>query len=675
MRFLDRIVARLAEWRGFHVSESPPGWVAELSGWATGTGLTITPDKALELTDVYACVRVLAESVAMLPLVTYRRVGDGGKERARDYHLYPLLHDAPNPEMTAFTFRETLMGHVLTWGNAYAEIDYNNAGRINALWPLRPDRMDVERVDGRLRYQYRLPSSVGGQEVDLPAERVFHLRGLAFDGRVGYSPIGLQRQAVGLGMATEQYAARFFRNDARPGGVLTHPGRLSDEAYERLREEWAEQHQGLDNAHRVAILEEGLDYKAIGLPPEDAQFISTAKLSTVKVARMYRVPLHLIQEQEKQTSWGTGIEQMNIGFVVYTLMPWLERWEQEIALSMMTVSDRGSYFVEHLVAGLLRGDTESRYNSYAIGRQWGWLSANDVRRMENMNPVDGGDTYLVPLNMIPAGQSGMEPDLEDDERALRIADYARTPAPEVRAQGYARERHRLALTHLRLYEDVAARVLRRERNDVGNAARRWLTQRDVSQFSDWLARFYRDHRGFVADQFGPLEMSYGEMVVAAARGEVDEPQEMTDGLEDWIRNYLDTFAARHVSVSEGRIRSVMRDALDRGEEPLAAVESELEGWPEARAQETARWEAFRYNNALAVAVYLGARKQRIRWVAFGDSCPYCSELDGQIVGIRQFFLPAGTDYQPDGAERPLHVSHNIGHAPAHDGCDCMTVSA
>jgi hypothetical protein len=387
---------------------------------------------------------------------------------------------------------------------------------------------------------------------------------------------------------------------------------------------------------------------------------------------MYRVPLHLIQEQEKQTSWGTGIEQMNIGFVVYTLMPWLERCEQQIALSLMTPAERQDYFVEHLVDGLLRGDTESRYNAYAIGRQWGWLSANDVRKMENLNPVRGGDQYMVPLNMIPASQAGMEPSLEDDARSL---DYARTQPGEDRAQGYARERHRLALTHLRLYEDVAARVLRREVNDVGNAARRWLAQRDEQQFSTWLSEFYRDHQRFVAEQFGPLEMSYGEMVVAAARGEVDEPQEMSDGLEDWIRNYLDTFAVRHASVSENRIRSAMREALTDGEEPLVAIEDELAGWPEARAQETARWEAFRFNNALAVAVYLGARKQRLRWVAFGESCPYCSDLDGQIVGIRQFFLPAGTDYQPDGAERPLHVGHNVGHAPAHAGCDCMTVSA
>lgn len=709
----------------FHVSQEPPGWVSALAGWATGTGLNVSPERALELTDVYACVRVLAESVAMLPLVMYRRVGADGKERAQDHYLYSLLHDAPNPEMTSFTLRETLMGHLGTWGNGYAEIAYNNAGGINALWPLRPDKMKVERewvgegLDqraGGLIYKYTLPQKFGSKQVTLPAERVFHVKGLGFDGRIGYSPIGLQRQAVGLGLAAEEYAARFFANDARPGGVLRHPGKLSEEAHGRLSKSWKEQHQGLSQAHRLAILEEGMEYEQIGLPPEDAQFVATSKLSTVKVARMYRVPLHLIQEQEKQTSWGTGIEQMNIGFVVYTLLPWLTRWEQEIALSLLTPAERERLFAEHLVDGLLRGEASKRYEAYAVGRQWGWLSANDVRRFENMNPVEGGDTYLVPLNMVESGTgAALDASLEDEgdeaaaQRTLLARDYAGIQADgaglvnddhgesgrqtgigglaaglsrleggaarERRATRSAQGRHRLAMAHLRLYEDVAARVLRREVNDVGNAAGRLLPRRDTAEFSLWLNEFYREHQTFVRDQFAPLAMSYGEMVTAEARNEVGEPEELTPGLEDWIRNYLDTFAARHATVSEGRIRTAMREALDAGEDPLGAVERELEDWPEARAQETARWESVRFNNALAVAIYIGARRTQLRWVAFGESCPYCTDLNGQVVGIRDFFLPAGTDYEPEGAERPLHVGHNVGHAPAHDGCDCMTVSA
>jgi hypothetical protein len=430
---------------------------------------------------------------------------------------------------------------------------------------------------------------------------------------------------------------------------------------------------------------------------------------------MYRVPLHLIQEQERQTSWGTGIEQMNIGFVVYTLLPWLTRWEQEIGLSLLTPRERVDYFVEHLVDGLLRGEVSKRYEAYAVGRQWGWLSPNDVRRLENMNPIEGGDTYLVPLNMMEMGAgSSLDQSLEDGlqrrldrsaddvdlQQALLEREYARndasnaggwggersvagSPSPasrsfspsEGRARRSAQTRHRLAMAHLRLYEDVAARVLRREINDVGNAAGRFLPRRDAQQFSLWLAEFYREHQQFVREQFEPLAMSYGEVVTAEARNEVGEPEEMTAGLEMWIRNYLEAFAARHATVSESRIRTAMREAIDVGEDPLSAVEETLEEWPETRAAETARWESVRFNNALAVAIYLGARRTRLRWVAFGENCPYCSDLDGQIVGIKEFFLPAGADYEPEGAERPLHVSHNVGHAPAHDGCDCMTVSA
>jgi HK97 family phage portal protein len=727
------LLARFFE-RRFHVSQTPPGWVEKLAGWATATGLNVTPDRALELTDVYACVRVLAESVAMLPLVLYRRLGDDGKERAPAHYLYSLLHDAPNPEMTSFTFRETLMGHLGTWGNAYAEIEFNRAGGINALWPLRPDRMKVERDGGPgsapprdLVYKYRLPQKVGGREITLPAERVFHLKGLAFDGRVGYSPIGLQRQAVGLGLAAEEYASRFYANDARPGGVLKHPGKLSDEAHKRLSKSWKEQHEGLSKAHRLAILEEGMEFQEIGLPPEDAQFIATSRLSTVKVARMYRVPLHLIQEQEKQTSWGTGIEQMNIGFVVYTLMPWLVRWEQEIGLRLLTPREREEVFAEHLVDGLLRGEVEKRYQAYATGRQWGWLSANDVRRLENMNPVDGGDTYLVPLNMMEAGRSTTSEEWSGRQTRPTSADLQvdlavpgsdgetgrgagrrgsrpglspiSSPSRRGETQGQAQVRHRLMMRHLRLYEDVAARVLRRERNDVGNAAQRYLARGDRAGFSVWLRRFYQDHLPFVREQFAPLAQSYGELVmdtvveevgrsaiglavsadVAETAGEGGDSStsrsmavraELEPRLQGFVEAYLGSFAARHATVSEGRIREEVEEAMEAGEDPAEALEAAMADWPEERAQETARWEAVRFANAVAVMAMTIAGVRRKVWVTFGDNCPYCNEMSGRQVGIDQVFLPIGMDFEPEGAGRPIHIGRSTGHPPLHDGCDC-----
>lgn len=665
--------ARLGQ--SFHVSQTPPGYVDEWSGWDTAAGIRISPETALEINAVYACVRVLAETLAQLPLILYRRRPDGrGKDRATDHPLYAILHDLPNPEISSFEFREALMGHLATWGNAYAEIDWLEDGTVGGLWPLRPDRMEsVERVNGELTYYYRLPKQ-GGMKA-LAGYRVMHIRGLSYDGIVGYSPIQVQRQTLALGKAAEEYGSRFFANDARPGGVLEHPGELSDRAYKRLQESWEKRHQPLEGKHRVAILEEGLQWKNVGLPPEDVQFLQTRKGATNDVARIYRMPPHMIQDLEHATF--SNIEHESINFETFTMGPWFARWEHAIARDLLLPGERSELYAEFLVDALLRGDTASRYEAYATARQNGWMSANDIRERENMNPIENGDVYLVPLNMIPAdmvGDLGTPQGMESDVRTQGSGE-ARSMPHETRAAQSAMVRHRLQMAHFSLYHDVAARVLRREANDVGNAARRMLQRRDLPSFSLWLEEFYREHHDFVREQFAPLAASYGELVTAEARDEVGEPAEMSESMSVWIENYLQAFAARHAGVSEGRIREAIRQALEDGEDVLTAIEALIEDWPDTRAAEVARWESVRFNNALGVAVYLGAGIQRLRWRAFGESCPYCNSLNGQVVGIRQYFLPAGEDFQPEGAESPLHVTHNIGHAPAHAGCDCMVTSA
>ena len=239
----------------------------------------------------------------------------------------------------------------------------------------------------------------------LTDDRVWHLRGLSNDGLDGYSPISLMRQAIGLSMAAEKFGAKFFGNDARPGGILLHPGQLGDEAAKRLTETWESRHGGLSGAHRVAVLEEGLSYKEIGIPPDDAQFLETRKFQVNEIARIYRIPPHMLADLERATF--SNIEHQSIDFVTHTIRPWLVRWEQSIKQNLMVPADRDRYFAEFLVDGLLRGDTKSRYEAYAIGRQNGWFSADDIREMENLNPLpDGkGEEYLIPLNMIPAGSA------------------------------------------------------------------------------------------------------------------------------------------------------------------------------------------------------------------------------------------------------------------------------
>ena len=374
-------------------------------------GKRVNEFTAMQTTAVYACVRILAESIAGLPLHVYAYRGEG-RERVPEHPLFTILHDAPNPEMTSFVFRETLMVHLLLWGNAYAQILRDRAGRVAGLYPLLPNHMSVNRdEDGRLYYTYQRvtdenPNFKRGGEVILPAEDVLHIPGLGFDGLIGYSPIAMARNAVGMTLACEEYGASFFANGARPGGVLQHPGVLKDPA--KLRESWQAVYGGAANTGKVAVLEEGMTYQQIGIPPEEAQFLETRKFQVDEIARLYRIPPHMVGDLDKSSF--SNIEQQSLEFVKYTLNPWVVRWEQALQKSLLFPEERKRYFIRFNVDGLLRGDYQSRMQGYAVGRQNGWLSANDIREMEDMNPIpaeEGGDTYLINGNMTKLRDAGV----------------------------------------------------------------------------------------------------------------------------------------------------------------------------------------------------------------------------------------------------------------------------
>ena len=386
------------------------------SGWPfvfgkSAAGAKVNEFTAMQTTAVYACVRILAESIAGLPLHLYEYRGNG-KERVPGHPLYFLLHDSPNPEMTSFIFRETAMIHLLLWGNSYAQILRDGRGRVVGLYPLLPNRMSVGRDEsGEIVYTYTPmsesnPHLKGQRQITLRREDVLHIPGLGFDGLVGYSPIAMAKNAIGIARATEEYGAAFFKNGARPGGVLEHPGVLKDPS--KLRESWHAVYGGTMNTGRIAVLEEGVKYQQIAIPPEEAQFLETRKFQIDEIARLYRVPPHMVGDLEKSSF--SNIEQQSLEFVKYTLNPWVVRWEQSLQKALLTDKERKDYFIRFNVDGLLRGDYKSRMEGYAIGRQNGWLSANDIRSLEDMNPIEsaeGGDLYLINGNMTKLRDAGL----------------------------------------------------------------------------------------------------------------------------------------------------------------------------------------------------------------------------------------------------------------------------
>lgn len=398
----------------------------------TTSGKPVNEHSAMQMTAVYSCVRILAEAIAGLPLHLYHYTDAGGKEKAFDHPLYFLLHDEPNPEMTSFVFRETLMTHLLLWGNAYAQIIRNGKGEVIALYPLMPNRMTVDRDErGQLYYTYNRSNdeapTMKGSSVVLKPSDVLHIPGLGFDGLVGYSPIAMAKNSIGMAIACEEYGAKFFANGATPGGILEHPGTVKDPA--KVRESWNTAFGGSSNSNKVAVLEEGMKYTPISISPEQAQFLETRKFQIDEIARIFRIPPHMIGDLEKSSF--SNIEQQSLEFVKYTLDPWVSRWEQSMIRSLLTSNDKKEYFIKFNVDGLLRGDYQSRMNGYAIGRQNGWMSANDIRELENLDLIpaeQGGDLYLINGNMtkledagiFAASTAGKEDDSNESEEVLEL---------------------------------------------------------------------------------------------------------------------------------------------------------------------------------------------------------------------------------------------------------------
>ena len=367
------------------------------------SGKSVTPSSAIQVSAVYACVRVIAETIASLPLHVYEST-DAGSRKANEHTLYRLLHDEPNNEMTSFIWREVMLSHLLLYGNSYCQILRSGRSRIVGLYPLLPDHMSVDRDSkGKLTYTY---TTSEGRMEQLNPEDVLHIPGLGFDGVMGYSPIALEKAAIGLGIAAEEYGSKFFQNGARPSGILTHPNTVKDPA--SLRASWNAAYGGSGNASRVAVLEEGMTFVPLSMPNNEAQFLETRKFQVTEICRIFRVPPHMIGDLERATF--SNIESQNISFAVHTIRPWLVRIEQAINKTLIPENEKGRYYVQFNIDGLMRGDYKSRMEGYAIARQNGWMSANDIRALENLNPIsaeEGGNAFLVNGNMIPISLAGL----------------------------------------------------------------------------------------------------------------------------------------------------------------------------------------------------------------------------------------------------------------------------
>ncbi len=372
----------------------------------TKSGASVSEQSSLAVTAVWASIKILANTMATLPLITYKRLEKRGKERAFDHYLYDLLKLRPNSLQSSYEFRHLLSVHQNLWGAGLAEIQFKK-GKPVALWPIPPWLVKVKINEKSKRLYYEI--EVEGKKRTLPSYQVLCFASMSTSAFEWLSPIAIHRETIGLSMAMTEFGALTFGQGTNPSGILTHPGRLKEMSEKDIRAKFKDAYEGLSRAHRLMLLEEGMKFERVGLPPEDAQYLESRKFSVQDIARIYNVPLYLLQDHEKSTSWGTGIEEMNIGFMRFTIQPMLVQWEQEFQIKLFNEGE--PYFPEFLIEGMLRGTQSTRYAAYAIARQWGWMSADDVRVIENMNPLPDkqGEMYLVPMNMTPADKVGEEP--------------------------------------------------------------------------------------------------------------------------------------------------------------------------------------------------------------------------------------------------------------------------
>ncbi len=635
-------------------------------GIETYTGKNVNEDTALSSTAFWAAIKFISETTASLPLHLYKRLFNKGKERGVNHSLYNVLHLSPNSEMTSMNYREAITGQCIIYGNCYSEIEFDGYGNIIGLWPLQADKMLVRRINNVLLYEYRLPE---GGMVIFPRERILHIPAFGNSGISGYNLVTKGREAIGLSLALEEYAARFFGNGAKPGIVLEHPGVLGEKGTENLRKSWTGTHEGLSKAHRLGILEEGMKLHEYGVSPEDAQAIEARKFSVTEIARLTNLPPHILKDLDRASF--NNIEQMSLELVVYSLRPWMVRFEQNYTKQLLSEKDQKKYFVEHLIDGLLRGDTAGRWQAYTQGFQMGVWAPNDILEMENKNPYEGGEQHFVQLNMVPVDMAGEIPKLNDQiEKGTPEQKALRALHTKWQRKKSAAARMKLRTIYHRLFVDAGQRVVNKEVKAVRVAIKKHFGERDIKGFESWLDSFYGDLPEYVKSIFAPVIRAYAEAIQNAAGNEIGVDIQLSPGVEKFIDDYLDSYSVRHIESSIEQLKALVKEtAVD---DLQAELDKRVDEWGINRADKIGQRETVRADGAFTRLAFATAGVTSLVWVAMGDSCPWCASLDGQVVGIEQPFLDAG-NFEVNG--QPMMVYGPKLHPQLHDGCQCQIMAA
>ncbi len=629
------------------------------------SGVNVTSATAMQSSVVWRAVTLLSGTIASLPLPVYKRLKPRGKERDADHELYYKLHTRPNPELASNAWRLMGLSNQLLWGNWYNEIVYKN-NKPYELWPIPPWRVKPQRgKEGNLYYEVQLP---GGDNRQIPGWAMLHVKNLYIDGDEGVSCLKAARESIGLGLAANEFASRFFGNGANLGGIVEYPGKLSEAARDNFKQSVQEGYQGLGNSYRLMLLEEGLKFHRTAVPPNEGQMIESRKFQVADIGRFFFITqLHKLGDLEKSSF--NNIEHQSIEFVTDTIQPLLVNIEQEINHKLFYAAGDQEHFAEFLIAGLLRGDTAARHTAYATARQWGWMSANDVRELENLNPLPGkqGDIYLIPMNMIPAEQiEDYEPTAKGEPKPVE----ENAAGEKEYRSGIARTR--IAQNYQRIIVDAAARVIRREEADIMKKARDLLGERNKYQaLLTWIEEFYKKHPEYITRQMLPVITALAEAIQAEVADEINAAAEMSPELEKFAAEYTDRFARDHSIRSFKQLEQVLVVAHEEGKDEVEALQQRFSEWNNNRADKIAMYQTTAVNGAVTrfIMTLAGVTALVVRNTG-SKTCPFCEQLDGRVVGIEQPILPAGSELvASDGSGMKIYGAKM--NPPFHLGCVCV----
>jgi HK97 family phage portal protein len=630
-------------------------WYNAVGGGPTKAGVPVNEETALKYLAVFSCVSLIAGDLASLPLILYQTGKDGSKKRATSEPLYDILHNQPNKNTDSLHWRETGESHLLTWGNFYNEIKRNaRTDEVTEIIQLpKPGIVQVKQNRKGFYYEWRDPKTNNIQKRS--RRNIFHIAGFGSNGIMGMSIIGIAREAISLGIAARDYGSLFFGQGTHPAGVFETDKSLGDNKQGFIKD-LQKQYGGLGKSHKAMVLEMGMKYKPITIPMDDAQFLDTRKHQDLDICGMYKVPPHKIAIHGANSN-NNNLEQENGSYVSQCLRPWLVRWEQAMNMQLLTPEQRQrGLFTEILAEGLLRGDQAARAEYYKSMWSQGAMSANDINKIENRNPVPGGDQYFVPLNFIPSDQAAdfltqsNEPAQKPESKTFRSL------------SGSILLRDRISKQYYPLFQRAAQDIVNKEALAVKGQVGKNRKNRENRDMQTWLDDFYRKMPDVIKSKIGPVIRSFSEAIQAVSAEEMGIDVGISDDLERFINDYTERYAQRHTESSLGQLTALLEQDLDDLEERVSE-------WVDKRADKIATNETVRASNAIYQAVAFGIGLSTI-WRIRGKTCPYCTSLRGKRIASGGSYVQDGDELNPEGGTGPMKIRGLKMHPPLHQACDC-----